>query len=171
MISGCSGGGKSTLLSELNRRGYQVIEEPGRRIVQEERKSGGNALPWINPKAFARRTIEMALSDRKEVSATDSWVFFDRGLVDAATALEHLTATPVLDELAQHHPYHSQVFLTPPWQEIYSQDTDRKHDFSEATAEYSRLVEAYSLLGYKIFLIPKNNVVERAEFVIRSLET
>ncbi|MGE8398258.1 MAG: AAA family ATPase, partial [Comamonas sp.] len=28
LISGCSGGGKSTLLSELQNRGYTVIQEP-----------------------------------------------------------------------------------------------------------------------------------------------
>jgi predicted ATPase len=36
VISGCSGGGKSTLLIELGRRGYATVEEPGRRIVKEE---------------------------------------------------------------------------------------------------------------------------------------
>ncbi|WP_207234152.1 AAA family ATPase [Pseudomonas aeruginosa] len=35
-ISGCSGGGKSTLLAELKLRGHAVVEEPGRRIIQEE---------------------------------------------------------------------------------------------------------------------------------------
>ena len=30
VISGCSGRGKSTLLSELVRRGYSVVLEPGR---------------------------------------------------------------------------------------------------------------------------------------------
>jgi predicted ATPase len=42
VISGCSGGGKSTLIAELGRRGYPVVEEPGRRIVKEELASGGS---------------------------------------------------------------------------------------------------------------------------------
>jgi predicted ATPase len=42
VISGCSGGGKSTLLAELGRRGHTVIEEPGRRIVIEEMNGGGS---------------------------------------------------------------------------------------------------------------------------------
>ncbi|WP_081718406.1 AAA family ATPase [Lutibaculum baratangense] len=46
IISGCSGGGKSTLLSALSRRGHAVIEEPGLRIVRKETSSGGGALPW-----------------------------------------------------------------------------------------------------------------------------
>ena len=32
ILSGCSGGGKTTLLAELHRRGYAVIEELGQRI-------------------------------------------------------------------------------------------------------------------------------------------
>jgi predicted ATPase len=65
VISGCSGGGKSSLLEELGRCGYATVEEPGRRIVKEELRSGGTALPWTDGVAFARRCIALAYSDRK----------------------------------------------------------------------------------------------------------
>jgi predicted ATPase len=58
LLSGCSGGGKSTLLAELRARGYHVIEEPGRRVVKRELASGGNALPWTDSAAFVRRIIK-----------------------------------------------------------------------------------------------------------------
>lgn len=48
IISGCSGGGKSTLLSELANRGYSVVLEPGRQIVKEQTAINGDALPWTN---------------------------------------------------------------------------------------------------------------------------
>lgn len=48
VMSGCSGGGKSALLTELGRRGYPVVEELGRRIVVEQRRSNGMTLPWID---------------------------------------------------------------------------------------------------------------------------
>jgi predicted ATPase len=41
VISGCSGGGKSTLLIELGQRGYATVEEPGRRIVKDETLGAG----------------------------------------------------------------------------------------------------------------------------------
>ena len=63
VISGCSGGGKSTLLMELARRGHAIVEEPGRRIVREELQGNGAALPWVDPVAFARRAIAMSLED------------------------------------------------------------------------------------------------------------
>jgi hypothetical protein len=40
-ISGCFGGGKSTVLAELRGCGFATIDEPGRRIVDEELKRGG----------------------------------------------------------------------------------------------------------------------------------
>lgn len=58
VISGCSGNGKSTLIAELGRRGHTVVEAPGRRIVREELKAEGSALPWIDETAFARRRCD-----------------------------------------------------------------------------------------------------------------
>jgi hypothetical protein len=101
VISGCSSGGKSTLIAELGKRGYGVVDEPGRRIVKEELARGGSALPWVDGVAFARRAIAIALADRAAAGSLDGWVFFDRGLIDAAAALEHMTGKPMLSALGQ----------------------------------------------------------------------
>ena len=115
VISGCSGGGKSTLVAELRRRWHAVVAEPGRRIVKEELKSDGSALPWVDAVAFMRRAVAMARGDYASAAALDGWVFFDRGLVDAAAALQYLTGEQALADLAHSHRYHRRVFLTPPW--------------------------------------------------------
>jgi predicted ATPase len=52
---------KSTLLAELGRRGYAVVEEPGRRIVKNELEGEGSALPWVDETAFARRASQWLL--------------------------------------------------------------------------------------------------------------
>jgi predicted ATPase len=166
VISGCSGGGKSTLLAELGRRGYAVVAEPGRRIVQEELDRGGQALPWVNAAAFLHRAIDMALADREQARARAGWVFFDRGLVDAAAALQHVTGEPVLAPLGHAHRYHRRVFLAPPWPEIYVTDPERRHGLDAAVAEHARLLEAYPSLGYEVVVLPKVAVPERAAFVL-----
>ena len=100
ILSGCSGGGKSTLLAELARRGFAVVEEPGRRIVEQELRSDGGALPWVDLAAFARRALDLAAEDRRRMSGASGWVVFDRGLVDAAVALQHATGEPAATFLA-----------------------------------------------------------------------
>jgi predicted ATPase len=170
VISGCSGGGKSTLLAELKKRGHAVVEEPGRRIVREEQAGDGAALPWVDAAAFARRAVAMALADREAAEGQEGWVFFDRGLVDAAAALEHATGEAVLEPLGRAHRYHQRVFLTPPWPEIYVNDPERPHGFEAARAEYGRLLEAYAALGYAVSILPKTDVAARADFLLEALE-
>src|SRR5690348_14895470 len=159
IISGCSGGGKSTLLEALSRRGYPTVEEPGRRIVKEQLLGGGTALPWIDKVAFARRAIALALSDRKAARRLQGrWVFFDRGLIDASVALWHLTGEAALSAIRHAKRYHQHVFLVPPWPEIYVTDSERRHNLDAGIAEYQRLVDAYPALGYEVTVLPKVGV-------------
>src|SRR4029077_11425608 len=66
------------------------------------------------------------LTERRRARWT-ARVFFDRGLIDAAAALEHMTGKPVLTALGQANRYHRRVFLAPPWPEIYETDPERRH--------------------------------------------
>jgi predicted ATPase len=169
VISGCSGGGKSTLLGELGARGFSVVEEPGRRIVRQEMQGEGRALPWVDLAAFARLAIDMAVADRQVAAGNTGWTFFDRGLIDAAVALEQVTGEPMVERLNEIHPYHPIVFMTPPWPEIYEGDTERLHSLDDAVAEYERLAAAYPKLGYEVMVLPKVSLVERADFVLSAL--
>lgn len=169
VLSGCSGGGKSSLLDELHRRGHAVVAEPGRRIVQEELANGGSALPWLDPAAFARRAIAMAIADWEAMRDHPGPVFFDRSLIDAASALEANGGEPVLADLAAQHRYHRLVFLAPPWPDIYGSDPERRHGFEAAVAEYDRLVVSYPEAGYEVVVLPKATVGARADFVVGHL--
>lgn len=169
VLSGCSGGGKSTLLQALSAQGFATIPEPGRRIVAEERAAGGTALPWMNPLAFTSRAVAMAKADLQTAKALPGPVFFDRGLVDAAAALAHAGGPPLTETLPLGRVYASTVFLAPPWPEIYRHDADRQHHFQEAEAEFHRLEEVFAELSYKIILLPKVAVPERVAFVIETL--
>ena len=51
---------------------------------QRRAKAQGSAFPRIDETAFARCTLLMALADRAAAAALEGWVFFDRGLIDAA---------------------------------------------------------------------------------------
>jgi predicted ATPase len=166
VISGCSGGGKSALLIELGRRGYAMLEEPGRRIVKEEVLGAGLALPWVDETAFARRAIEIALADGAAADREAGWVFFDRGLLDAAAALQHLTGEPTLTTLGQAHRYHRRIFLAPPWPEIYVTDSERRHGLNDAVAEYQRLLDVHPSLGYDVTILRKVSMHGRVDFVL-----
>ena len=165
LITGCSGGGKSTLLTELRSRGYATIPEPGRRIVAEERATGGTALPWIDLSSFAKRAVAMARADLAAAANLPGPVFFDRGLIDAAVALEFTGGPSCRETLGTCSPYGRTVLFAPPWREIFHGDADRKQSFQAACEEAERLEDALSAHGHQIVLLPKATVLGRAEFV------
>ncbi|GHC66821.1 AAA family ATPase [Limoniibacter endophyticus] len=169
VLSGCSGGGKSTILDALRNKGFPTIDEPGRRIVRHEMKQGGKSLPWDDPEAFARAAIDLAIEDHEAARAQGGVVFFDRSLIDAASFLRVVTGEESTS-LIERYPYARSVFLTPPWQEIYVTDAERKHGFDDAIAEYERLVRDYSALGYEPIILPKTGVRERVDFILDALE-
>jgi len=172
VISGCSGGGKSSLIAELARRGYATVEEPGRRIVREEQQRGGRALPWIDPRAFLDRALALALADHAAAAdAVAKWVFFDRGLIDAAAGLERVSGEPASRHLGPSPSslYHRRVFLVPPWPEIHVNDDERRHSLRDALVEYEHLVRLYPALGYDITILPKIDVPARADLVLQTL--
>ncbi|WP_263410576.1 AAA family ATPase [Terriglobus tenax] len=169
VLSGCSGGGKSSVLAELARRGYTVVEEPGRRIVRQEMEHNGSALPWMDMTAFLRRAMELSLADRQAMQHHPGWIFFDRGWIDAAAARQRILGEPIPALLAEQHRYHRRVFLTPPWPEIYVSDSERKHGFEEAVVEYNHLLETYPALGYEGIVLPQASVSARAELILSTL--
>ncbi|HAE26464.1 MULTISPECIES: AAA family ATPase [Hyphomonas] len=169
LISGCSGGGKSTLLKALKARGHHVVEEPGRRIVEAEQASGGDALPWTDIEAFLHRALDLAVADHRASRHLSGPVFFDRGVMDAAVALRHVTGHPEAETLADDYRYNRAVFLAPPWPDIFTSDEARRHGMDEAVAEYARLEAALPALGYDTHVLPKAPVETRADYVLSVL--
>lgn len=167
LMTGCSGGGKSTLLNALAGRGVQIVPEPGRRIIAAEQAGDGRALPWVDPAAFAERALAMAIDDFKRVGAGTT--VFDRGIVDARVALDHAAGRPPSAVLAQDCRYDDPVLLVPPWPEIYVADPDRRHGLAEAIAEYDRLHRALTWLGHEIVMVAPAPVAERVAQVSAAL--
>jgi predicted ATPase len=165
VLSGCSGGGKSTLLSALKARGHTVFDEPGRRVVQGAALGDGRVLPETDPALFAERCIDLAIADHR--AAPEGVSFFDRSVVDAVAALQRLGLPvrgrfgPVLDR----YRYGRDVFLTPPWPKIHETDDERTHSFDAARVEYDDLALVYPRLGHRVHILPKSGVDERVRFV------
>lgn len=171
VISGCSGGGKSTLLEALAVRGIATFAEPGRQIVKAELAAGGDALPWRDVQAFAHACIRLGRR-QYEAAQAHALSFHDRSVVDAASALAFMQApiTDAVSEALAYCRYHARVFTAPPWPELYRADAERRHTFDDAIAEYARLLKSYGELGYELIELPRRSVTERVDFVLAALD-
>lgn len=168
VISGCSGGGKSTLLNELLTRGYSVVPEPGRQIVKEQIAIKGDGLPWINLKKFLDLALSRYLFQYNSQKESQKLIFFDRSIIDAI--LLDNSQPEYFRQAAEKFKYNRLVFLVPPWKEIFANDAERKHDFDTAKKEFNELLIKYKNFGYETIIIPKTSVRERVDFILNRLE-
>ena len=167
VVTGGPGAGKTSLITELSRRGFHTIPESGRTIIREEMARRGDALPWADRMAYAERMLERDLRAYEGAQTLSGPVIFDRGIPDIMGYLT-LCDLPVLQHVAaaaMATRYNRRVFLAPFWAEIFTQDTERKQTRAEAEATCAVMRETYAAFGYEIIELPKIDIERRADFV------
>ncbi|MBC9798396.1 AAA family ATPase [Sinomicrobium weinanense] len=175
VMTGGPGVGKTTTLLALQKHGYDHVPEVARQVIREQMAQDGDALPWKNTEKY--RDLMLSRSVDSYLSALEKQaekpLFFDRGIPDTL-AYSYLEDIPVSDELKeglQDYRYRSEVFIFPPWEEIYKTDGERKQDFEEAVRTYEVMAEAYTRQGYELLVVPKTDVEERVKFILNHLNT
>lgn len=168
VLTGCSGGGKSSLLAALAGLGYAIRPEAGRQIVKEQLAIGGRALPWDDEMRFADLLMSRAMHQFNSVAPDGPPVVFDRSLVDIAAHFAFLgkPAPAELQRAVALYRYAPRVFVTPPWQAIFTTDSERRKPFAQAVAEYEALVSTYRALGYRLVMVPQLSIAERVAFFV-----
>lgn len=167
VITGGPGSGKTSLLDALQSQGYERSSEAGRGIIQQQVAIGGRALPWDDRLLFAELMLSWEMRSYEMALQTSGIVFFDRGVPDVAGYLR-LIGQPVPEHVrkaVETFRYHRQVFIAPPWREIFAQDRERKQDFDEAVRTYDALAATYIEHGYELVEILRVSINERVKFV------
>ena len=170
VITGGPGFGKTLLVEELKKSGYQCSGEFARNLILSQQESGGDILPWKNAKLFQQDILQKRIAFFDSVP-DNSIAFADRGIPDQlAFARYRGFSTPkILIESALKYRYARHVFVTPPWPEIYTSDTIRSETFNEAVQIHEFIVETYFELNYQVIELPLLPVKQRMEFLLKTL--
>ncbi len=168
IFTGGPGAGKTSVLDALRAQGFACVEETGRRIIREQAAIGGNIHHNGDRIAYRDLMLTRAVEDFARMSAHQGPVFFDRGIPDLAGYCRLIGSKipPRLREAAQSYRYNPDVFVFPPWREIYANDTERKQDFQEAIDTFNVIVEALPEFGYRAIEVPHASVALRVRFIV-----
>jgi predicted ATPase len=170
-VTGGPGAGKTSLLQELERRGYTIVPEVARSIIAERKAKGLSPRP--EPLAFAQAIFDRDVQQYVSTSVQQGlgFVFFDRSILDSLAMLAQLmglTASEVRTVLEKYR-YHPKAIILPPWREIYQVDSERDQSYEEAVRVYESLRGWYIECGYSLIEVPPGSVDVRSEFVLRAL--
>jgi len=156
--------GKTTLLHELRTRGYQVLEEVGRQVIQEQLRNGARVLPWVDRAVFQLEVLRRRQTVEKQLPVCDV-VFLDRGIPDgiAFCRLDGIDPPHQLLVASKESSYDG-VFLLEPF-DHYVQDSERYLSKEESATIHELIATVYTELHYELQCLPPCSVRKRADIV------
>jgi predicted ATPase len=172
VFTGGPASGKTAVINELKARNFFCAEEIVRKVIQTQVEVKGNLLPWVNKEAFTDLVLKLEMSSYLQNQSKSGLVFFDRSIVDIL-GFFYLKQMKLTDELLSgiaNFKYHSRVFVFPPWEDIFTNDSERKEDFNVAVSFYKEIVLAYEKSGYELIEVPFGTINERASFILSNLK-
>lgn len=171
VITGAPGTGKTTLINELEHRNFVCIPEISRQITLEARENGIEYLFLKDPLLFSKLLLEGRENQYLQSLKLDAdIVFFDRGIPDIHAYMNHTkTVYPkVYLEKSEKYKYDN-IFLLPPWKDIYKTDDERYESFEMATELHHHLKNSYTELGYSILEVPIGEIDFRVNYILNNL--
>ena len=164
LFTGGPGVGKTTLLRHFQNSGEQVVEETHRGMISEQIASGGRAVPWDDLSAYCELCLRRDIAKFDALAQMTGRIFFDRGVIDSLDP--RWPAPPDLVEAARSRRYNRQVFVFPPWRDIYGVDDERRQTWDEAEATFDRVMDGLARFDYDPILVPRGSIAQRADFVM-----
>ncbi len=163
VLTGGPGAGKTATLDVLQERGYEIGTDAPRSIIRTRKDAGLSPRP--DPLTFARQVFEREVETYR--SAQRSPFFFERGVVEAVASLSAAGALQEDDvnRLLEAYRY-QEIFIFPPWEEIYRMDDERDHTFDHSVRVYEATLMFYRQHGYEPIEVPRDTVAQRVEFVL-----
>ncbi len=169
VITGAPSSGKTTLISALRGRGYDVVEEMARVCIHRGLSQGKTIVDLHKDEAkFQNDIIVMQIEAERNVPK-DRIVFLDRGMPDswAYYRLHSLPDNQFFLKAVKNTSY-TKVFILDPLP--YQADYARIEKSEEEQIKLHELLhKAYEFFNIEIVKVPVLPVEERMEFILRNL--
>ncbi|MDO8503093.1 MAG: ATP-binding protein [bacterium] len=169
ILTGGPCSGKTTTLDALKKKGYKVVYEAARFLIDQEMKKG-KTLQEIRKDelAFQRKVLEIKLEWEKSLTKNEL-TFFERGIPDSLAyyKLCGVSDDPFL-KTALRNSFYKKVFLLEPLD--YQKDYARVESEAERKQLGQLLEEAYQNIGVPVIRVLKMSLEKRVKFVLRNLQ-
>ncbi len=178
VITGGPGTGKTSLIKNLEEKGYFCFHEVIRDLTLEAKKQGdpkkfvSNPLAFVDdPLRFNQHLFEARLSHFKEGNNLKGQIiFYDRGIPDVLAYMRYFEQPYPNDFIKVCREYrYDGVIVLPPWEAIYATDEERLETFQEAKDIHSELLAMYAEFQYPPIMVPKGSIEARTEFILTKL--
>lgn len=168
VITGASSSGKTTLTTILQEKGYPVVFEAARTLIDQEIAKGKTIEDIRKDElGFQSKILDMKITIEKNLPK-EKITFLDRGIPDtyAYNKLYKVSHDAVLEKAISDCSY-KKVFLLD--QLPYIIDYARTESKEQQDLLHQYLEEAYRSHGFDLVRVPVLSVEQRVEFILKNL--
>jgi len=168
VITGAPCSGKTSVILELEQRGFSVVHEAARAHIDEQRVLGLTPDKIKSDISSFEHQILSRKVDAEIGLSPDETVFLDRGIPDSVAyfTIEGLDDTAPMRESRRYR--YRAVFLFE--RLTFETDAVRSEDDHKAARLEALLKEAYRHLGYTLIQIPVVPIEKRVELVLSYID-
>lgn len=169
VLTGGPGAGKTSVINILAEKGFNIIPEPARTLIEDYQENSPHLLPKLSKenRLLFQKTIENLTIKNWQDNKSG---FFDRSILDEI-GYRNRYGIEINDELnfaAKNYRYDA-VFIFPFWKEIYKIDDVRHETPEEAKIVGEFLHAAYTDYGYNPIIVPKIEADKRVQFILDNI--
>ena len=164
VITGAPCSGKTSVISELARLGYRVVQETARAYIDEELERGRDLLQIkADPLPFERMILNRKIEIESALPDSEI-IFLDRAIPDSIAYFELEGLDPEEPRSKSREFRYASVFLM----DRLRFETDRvRTETDRMAATLDRLLEtSYVELGYPVVRVPVLSVKKRCRFIL-----
>ena len=166
VLTGGPGAGKTAILEALAQAGMRVAPDVARDIIRERKKAGLSPRP--SPVEFGRETLKRNVFNYDDAARSERATFFERGVGDSVGSLyiHGFISYSEAQSLMRQYRYDQPVFVVPPWQEIYTTDSERDQTFEESVKVFDEIVAWYQRFEYTVKEVPIGTIESRVSYLL-----
>jgi len=165
VITGAPCSGKTSVVNELEQRGYRVVHESARAYIDQQ-LAAGRRLDQIkaDERAFELHILSAKLAIESTLPVNET-IFFDRGIPDSIAYFKLAgldTDTPLRKSKRWRY---RRIFF---FERLgFSEDRVRSEDEQTAERLNALILESYRMLDYDVVHVPVLSIEKRVEFILK----
>jgi predicted ATPase len=169
VLTGAPSTGKTSLMQRLSHPEVTCFEEVSRTLIATAQKEGVQNPFVSKPMAFSEALFDQRLKDYFSERKTRIHLY-DRGIHDVVAYLNQI-GEKIPDTMLKNCSKYTYdiAFVLPPWEAIYTKDSERLESFEEAVKLHQALISTYKAFGMKCIEIPKGSLEVREAFILTHL--